>query len=95
MDRWFHGESDMDVGLDPAYCMEVGAGSFDDLVSKKFMEVGFDALADHWQIVFRVPRDVEVYFGVDSFGHIDSWLKPGARRTLKRPDAFLSALTTP
>ena len=53
---------EVDVGFDTADSVKPGTGRFEDLVAEKMVEPLLDMIGDHWQTVFRVPSDVEVYF---------------------------------
>jgi hypothetical protein len=87
-----HGQ--VDVGFNSADCVEMAAGWIESATPDGSMRGEFDVRSQNRCTLFRVPRDVEVDFGVAS-GQGDSLRRPRpsgrgvARRIFTRPPASL------
>jgi hypothetical protein len=74
----------MKVVGDPAYRMEVRLPVFDDFIFDESIKIGFKPFVNEGKIVFRMPRHMNIYFGVGAIRHKSS-------RTLKRPPVLLGS----
>jgi hypothetical protein len=60
----------MDVVFDTADAVEIRTPSLNYLVLEEGVEIRPHLRRDQPETIFRVPSNVEVYLGIDSYGHI-------------------------